>query len=77
MDIKIIGYKYVRKETGTIYTIQKVFERISIKPQSSIRSYRIDLYFPKHKLAIDCDEHDYKDRDINYEISNRSLLRTS
>ena len=29
MDIKIIGYKYVRKEAGTSYTIQKVFEGIS------------------------------------------------
>ena len=26
MGIKIIGYKYICKEAGTIYTIQKVFE---------------------------------------------------
>ena len=31
MGIKIIGYKYVRKETGTIYTIQKVFEGTPMK----------------------------------------------
>ena len=31
MGIKIIGYKYARKEANTIYTIQKVFEGISMK----------------------------------------------
>ena len=68
MGIKIIGHKYVHKEAGTIYTIQKVFEEIAMKWQFSIGSYRINLYFPEHKLTIECDEHDHKDRDINYEI---------
>ena len=68
MGIKIIGYKYVRKEAGTIYTIQKVFTWVPMKPQSSIGSYRINLYFPEHKLAIECNEHDHKDRDINHEL---------
>ena len=39
-----------------------------MKPQSSIGSYRINLYFPKLKLAIECNEHDHKDRDINHEL---------
>ena len=30
MGIKIIGHKYVRKEASTIYTIQKLFEGISM-----------------------------------------------
>ena len=68
MGIKIIGHKYIRKKAGTIYTIQKVFERISMKRQFSIGSYRIDLYFPEHKLGTDCVEHDHKDRQIDYEI---------
>ena len=74
MGIKIIGYKYVRKEASTIYTIQKVFEGISMKRQFSIGSYRIDLYFPEHKLAIECDEHDHKDIDINYEIRRQKFI---
>ena len=74
MGIKIIGHKYVRKEAGTIQTIQKVFEGISMKRQCSIGSYRIDLYFPEHKLAIECDEHDHKDRDINYEIRRQKFI---
>ena len=77
MGIKIIGHKYVHKEAGTIYTIQNVSEGISMKQQFSIGSYRIDLYFPEHKLAIECDKYDYKDRDINYEIDGKSLLKIS
>ena len=48
--------------------ISIINEGISMKQQFSIGSYRIDLYFPEHKLAIECDEHDGKDRDIDYEI---------
>ena len=67
MGIKIIGHKYVRKEAETVYTKQKVFEGIPMKRQFRFESYRINLYFPEHKLAIECDEHDHKDRDINSE----------
>ena len=74
MDIKIIGHKYVRKEAGTICTLQKVFEGISMKRQFSIGSHRIDLYFPKHKLTIECDEHNHKDRDIDYEIIRQKFI---
>ena len=74
MGIKIIGHKYIHKEAGTIYTIQKVFEGISVKRQFSIGSYRINLYFPEHKLAIECDEHNHKNRDINYEITQQKFI---
>ena len=74
MGIKIIGYKYVHKEASTIYTIQKVFEGISMKQQFSIGSYRIDLYFSEDKLAIQWDEHDHKDRYINYERRRQAFI---
>ena len=45
-----------------------------MKRQCSIGSYRIDLYFPEHKLAIECDEHDHKDRGINYEIRRQKFI---
>lgn len=32
--------------------------------QYSIENYRIDLYFPDYKIAIECDEHNHK-----YQIS--------
>ena len=74
MGIKTIGHKYIRKEAGTIYTIQKVFEGISMKRQFRIGSNRIDLYFPEHKLAIECNGHDHKDRDIDYETRRQKFI---
>ena len=32
---------------------------------------RIDLYFPKYKLAIESDEFDHRDRDIGYEVEQQ------
>ena len=75
MGIKLIGHKYILKESDTTYTIQKVCEGISMKRQFSIGSYRIDVYFPEYKLAIECDEHDHKDRDIDYEIRRQKFIK--
>ena len=45
-----------------------------MKPQFSIGSYRINLYFTEHKLAIECDENDHKDKDIDYEIRRQVFI---
>ena len=42
--------------------------------QFSIGFYENDLYFPEHKLVIEFDEHDHKDRDINYEIRRQKFI---
>ena len=57
--------------------MQKVFEGVLMNRQVSIGSYKIDIYFPGHKLAIECDEHDHKERDVNYEIRRQILLKIS
>ena len=69
MCIKIIGYKHVCKEASTICTIQKVFAGISMN-----RQFSIGPYFAEHELAVECDEHDHKDRDINYEIRQQKFI---
>ena len=42
--------------------------------QFSAGKYRIDLYFPKYKLAIECDEFDHRDRDIEYEAERQKNI---
>ena len=42
--------------------------------QFSARKYRIDLYIPKYKLAIECDEFDHRDRDIGYEVERQKHI---
>ena len=38
-----------------------------MQTQYTVLNYRIDLYFHKHKLAIEIDELGHNDRNIDYE----------
>ena len=55
MGSKIYRHKYVRKETETLSYIQKAFKGEEMIDQYCVDGYRIDLYFPKYKLAVECD----------------------
>ena len=55
-DIKIIA-----KETQFINQIKIAFSNLDMKEQFQCLNYRIDIYFPMFKLAIEFDEnHSYK-----------------
>ena len=47
------------------------FEGQMMHTQYSVDQYKIDLCFPKHKLAIECDEFCHLDRDIEYEVKRQ------
>ena len=50
-------------ENQTIGFIQNCFKDCyESKRQYSIGKYRVDLYFPKNKLVIECDENNHNDR---------------
>ena len=50
------------KEQSVLTKIMKVFCSKEILLQYSALRYRIDLYFPKHKLAKKADEKGHKDK---------------
>ena len=50
------------KEQSVSTKIMKVFCSKEILLQYSALRYRIDLYFPKHKLPIEADEKGHKDK---------------
>ena len=52
----------------------KIFANEKVLLQHSILSYKVDLYFPKHKLAIEVDEKGYKDRDQQKEIERQKAI---
>ena len=55
-------------ENQTIGFIENSFKGIiECKRQYIMGCYRIDLYFPKYCLAIECDENNHIDRDPSYE----------
>ena len=60
MGIIRFGYKYAHKEADTINTMKNVFKGIPMNREFNIWSYRTNLYFPKHKLGIECNEHNLK-----------------
>jgi len=62
-------------ENQTIGFIENSFKGIvECYRQYIIKPYRIDLYFPKYKLAIECDEYNHIDRDINKEKEREKYI---
>ena len=51
--------------------IVTLFAAEEITLQHSVLGYRIDAYFPKHKLAIEVDEQGHNSREISYEIERQ------
>ena len=62
------------KEQEYIGHIIIVFLHKKPKRQFSIGDYRIDLYFPKEKIAIECDEFGHKDRNQEYEETRENFI---
>ena len=74
LGIPFTHIKFISAETDTIESIRKSICSESIT-QYSVDKYRIDLYFPEYNLAIECDENEHKDRDIDYEIEREIYIR--
>ena len=68
IGISIRMDKLISREQETISATMKMFKGVAMIDQYGIDAYRIDLYFPEYRLAIECDEFDHKDRVIGYEI---------
>ena len=51
-----------------IESIRDTFKGEDIRIQYIVLSYRINLYFYEHKLAIEIDELGHNDRNADYEI---------
>ena len=56
------------KKQETIECVMKAFRGENMIFQRTISKHSIDLYFPDHKLAIECDEFGHKDRNLKKEI---------
>lgn len=77
---KIIGFDLLNeikltKEQRTLIEIKKAFNSLKIIDQYVIYKYRIDIYFPDYRLAIECDENDHKDRDPDYELLRENKIK--
>ena len=61
--------RYVRKETEIVRFIQDVLTQMMVpfEFQKNVNNFRIDLYLPDQKLAIEIDEYSQAGRDPSYE----------
>ncbi|MFM7977762.1 MAG: hypothetical protein ACKPKO_00460, partial [Candidatus Fonsibacter sp.] len=61
--------RYIRNEIEIISFIQYVLVQMMIpfEFQKNVNNFRIDLYLPDQKIAIEIDENNHADRDPLYE----------
>ena len=64
----------ITKEQAVLRSIKDAFEGEDMQTQYAVIGYIIDLYFHKHKLAIEVDELRHADRNLNNEIERQKAL---
>ena len=62
------------KEQSMISKVTKLFLNQKILLQHSVLDYKIDLYFPEHKLGIELVEKGHTDRDKRKEIERQEAI---
>jgi very-short-patch-repair endonuclease len=63
------------KEQNTLGPLLQAFGHLKPIRQFPIGKYRIDLYFPKEKIAVECDEKGHTDRDPIYEQQREEFIK--
>ena len=76
LGININDIKPKFEEMATLAPLIKVFDGQEMVQQFVIGCYRIDLYFPKYKIAVECDEHGHIDRDATKERERQEFITT-
>jgi very-short-patch-repair endonuclease len=62
------------KEIELITIIQTVFSHIPSVTQFFISGYRIDLYFPDYRIAVECDEYGHSSYDTERELARQDTI---
>ena len=62
------------KEQTVVESIKDAFEGEDMQTQYSVLGYRVDLYFHKHKLAIEVDELGHAERNLSHETERQKAL---
>ena len=74
LNINDLDIIFDSKESNYLKIICATYKFAKYITQYKINKYRIDLYFTEYNLAIEVDEFNHKDRDINYEIERQEYL---
>ena len=74
LGIDCINYKYESKESECVNAISKAFQGEKIILQKSVKTYKVDIYFPDYDLCIEIDENNHNDRDEDYEKKRQRVI---
>ena len=74
-NIDVNETKVTPIESTTIKIIQDTFNGEEMHFQYWVDKYRVDLYFPKYRIAIECDENGHSDRDLKYELQREEHIK--
>ena len=68
--------RYMRKEIEIITYVQEFLTTVGVpfEYQKTIGTYRIDLYMPRQKIAIEIDENGHHNRDAMYEQERTTFI---
>lgn len=75
--IDMIFIARLSKEQETIGQIVRALAFTECVHQYPVGVYRIDLYLPYYRIAIECDEFGHNDRDGRYESARERFIRTA
>ena len=75
--INIHDHKYLSKERETLSCILKAFKGQEMKEQYTVDGYRVDLYFPSHKLALNVMNLGIKTEILVMRLLDKSILKRS
>ena len=74
LNIQLINTKAVPIETSTIQCIMQTFQKHDMVDQYNINGKRVDLYFPKYKIAVECDEMHHSKNNNQVEDNLREIM---
>lgn len=77
LDISIRDDIDVTHEQKTINQIRRAFIHLTTIPQYKVASYYIDLYFPSHKIAVECDEQGHRRYLPENEIKRQKYIEST
>ena len=75
-NINVYEHRFAPIEASTLKIIQEAFDGENMITQYQVSGFRIDLYFTKYKIAVECDEHNHSDRDPEYEVNRENTLKS-
>lgn len=69
-----MNIKITFKEQDCIGAIIDAYQDTKCFQQFTVGPYRVDLYMPEYNLSIECDEHNHKNRDPEYEKERQQYI---